>query len=826
MQGKSFLICLLLIAATLLVFWQVQNHDFVNIDDNQYILDNPYVKNGLTRASLIWAFTTNRAANWHPLTWLSHMLDYQLYGMNPGGHHVTSLLLHVANSVLLFLLFSRMTGALWRSAFVAALFALHPLHVESVAWISERKDVLSTFFWILTMWMYLLYVERQRLSRYILVLFSFALGLMAKPMLVTLPCVLLLLDYWPLQRFRLSQPHDDTPATIQTSKERGVPTLRLFLEKIPFFALAAASSMVTFFVQRSSGAVTALDVFPVKIRIANALVSYVKYMGMMIWPRGLVVFYLHPGKSLPGWHAVGAGLLLVCLSVALIRAARRHQYLPVGWFWYLGTLVPVIGLVQVGMQAMADRYTYVPLIGLFIIVAWGVYDLVKGRRYQQVTLALAAGLVLLGVMTSAWLQVRHWKNSATLFKHALTINAKNYLAHNNLGAALIQQGEIEEGISHYIKALEIHPNYWLAHSNLGGYLVGQGEVEKAMYHCSEALRLNPNSPETHTNLGLALALQGRFEEATTHYFEALRLRPEYAPAHRNLGLALERLGRPQEALSHYAEAMRFKPDFVEAYLNLATVFTEQGNVAAASEQYQKALEIKPDDAGIHSNFATFLAEQGKTDQAIAHYSRALEIRPDFAEVYGNLGNIFKQQGKIDKAIAHYNKALEIKPNQAEAHNNLGVLLAKRGRLKEAINHYSEALRLNPDSAETHNNLGVALVELGDIQAAISHYGEAIKLQPDYAEAHNNLGNALSEQGKFNEAIAAFSRALEIRPHYPEAQNNLGVALARQGRLNEAIYHFKQALQLKPDYVQARANLELALQMMSKTDKAANREEIP
>ena len=308
MHGKSLIICLLLIAASLSVFWQVHNHDFVNIDDPQYVSDNPHVKNGLTRTSFIWAFTTTHASNWHPLTWLSHMLDCQLYGLNPRGHHLTSVLLHVANAVLLFLVLNRMTGALWRSAFVAALFALHPLHVESVAWVSERKDVLSTFFWILTMWMYVRYVERQRLSRYILVLFSFALGLLAKPMLVTLPCVLLLLDYWPLERFPFTQPNDDTLASTQASKEQVTPSLRLFLEKIPFFALAATSSIVTIFVQRGGGAVAALDVFPAKIRIANALVSYVSYMRTMTWPRRLVVFYLPDSGNGPALWRVLEGL--------------------------------------------------------------------------------------------------------------------------------------------------------------------------------------------------------------------------------------------------------------------------------------------------------------------------------------------------------------------------------------------------------------------------------------------------------------------------------------------------------------------------------------
>jgi tetratricopeptide (TPR) repeat protein len=826
MQGKSLLICLLLIATILSVFWQVQDHDFVNIDDPHYISDNPHVRSGLTRAGFIWAFTTTHAANWHPLTWLSHMLDCQLYGLNPSGHHLTSVLLHTANAVLLFLLLNRMTGGLWRSAFVAALFALHPLHVESVAWVSERKDVLSTLFWILTMWMYVRYVERPTLTRYMLALFTFALGLMAKPMLVTLPCVLLLLDYWPLERFRLSQSGGDTPATMRALKGQGSTVLRLFGEKIPFFALTAVSSVVTFFVQKSAGALGALEIYPVKIRIANALVSYVSYISRTIWPHGLVIFYPHPGNSLPMWHAVGAGLLLACISLAVIRTARRHPYLAVGWLWYLGTLVPVIGLVQVGLQATADRYTYVPLIGLFIIIAWGVFDLVKDWRHQRVGIAVSAGILLFGLTTCTWLQVRHWRNSVTLFQHALQATSENYLAHNNLGAALLGQGKIEEGISHYYKALEIKPDYWLAHSNLAGFLVGQGRLEEAISHGSEALRDNPDSPEAHNNLGLALQRQGRLEEAISHYFEALRLKPEYAYAHRNLGLALERQGVVEKATHHYSEAVRLKPEYIDAHLNLASALAEQGKFKEAFDHYQEAMKLKPQDAGIHNNFATFFAQQGKVDQAIAHFSRALEIRPDFAEVYNNLGNVFEQQGKVAEAFANYSKALEIKPNYAEAHNNLGVLLANQGKFREATTHYLEALRLKPNSAETHNNLAVALVELGEIEAAISHYSMAIDLQPDYAEAHNNLGNVLSEQGKIKEAIASFSKALEMRPYYPEANNNLGVALARQGRLNEAIGQFKKALQLKPDYVQARANLDIALEMVGRTNEASTTGKVP
>ena len=391
---RDVLVCLFLIITTFAVYWQVHNHDFINLDDDLYITENDQVQKGLSRESVVWAFTTTHAANWHPLTWLSHMVDFQLYGLNPKGHHLTNVFFHLLNTLLLFFVLQRMTGALWRSGFVAALFALHPLHVESVAWVAERKDVLSTLFWLLTIWAYTWYVERPRRTRYLLTLLTFTLGLMAKPMLVTLPFVLLLLDYWPLGRFQVGQLDTALSAPGQASlSTRSVwsQTLRLIWEKAPFFALAAASSIVTFLVQKGGGAVRPWERFPITIRIANGLVSYVKYMGKMIWPSDLAVFYPHPGASLPIWQAVAAGLLLLSISIAAIRLAKNHPYLAVGWLWYLGTLVPIIGFVQVGGQALADRYTYVSLIGLFIIIAWGVSDIVAKWRYQRVVFIIAAG---------------------------------------------------------------------------------------------------------------------------------------------------------------------------------------------------------------------------------------------------------------------------------------------------------------------------------------------------------------------------------------------------------------------------------------------------
>jgi tetratricopeptide (TPR) repeat protein len=611
---RELLVSLFLGLVTLVIYLQVGNHEFVNLDDDKYIVENSHVQQGLTSESVIWAFTTTHMANWHPLTWLSHMLDFQLYGLNPKGHHLTNVFFHLANTVLLFLVLKWMTGGLWRSAFVAALFALHPLHVESVAWVAERKDVLSTLFWILTLWAYLHYVKGPGIRRYLLTLVPFALGLLAKPMLVTLPFVLLLLDYWPLERIQLGQvgisrTAPGPPALIaQTPRKQA---FRLLVEKTPFFALAAISGIVTFVVQRTGGAVGALEVYPVRIRVANVVVSYVRYMGKMIWPQNLAVFYPHPGQSLPMWQAAAAGLLLLLISTVVIRAGRRYPYLPVGWFWYLGTLVPVIGLVQVGAQAMADRYTYVPLIGLFIMVAWGVSDLLGSWRHGKPALALAATSVLFALMMSTFLQVKHWENSLTLFEHALRVTTNNSQIHNNLGNVLTQKGMLQEAIPHYTKALEINPNY----------------------------------ADAHTNLGIALANQGRLEEATKHYYAALRLKPKSPELHNNLGVALYSQGDVLGAIDHYMTAVQLDPDYAEAHNNLGNALAQQGRLAEATAQYAKALTIRADYPEAHNNLGVALARQGKLNEAIVHFSEAVSLKPNYAQARANLQLALQEAGK-------------------------------------------------------------------------------------------------------------------------------------------------------------------------------------
>ncbi len=645
---RTLIISLFLISATLAVFWQVHDHEFTNYDDHIYVTENIHVVKGLTAHGVIWAFTTTHAANWHPLTWLSHMLDCQLYGLKPGGHHLTSVILHLANVLLLFFLLRKMTGALWRSGFAAALFALHPLHVESVAWVAERKDVLSAFFWMLTLWGYTLYVQQPRLRTYLLTILTCALGLMAKPMLVTLPFVMILLDYWPFGRLQIGRWAGETsaplPPTLRNG-EAGSFSLHLFWEKIPFLALAAASSIVTYLAQQTGGAFQFGARLTLKTRLANALVSYVHYLGKMFWPQNLAAFYPHPGDTLPIWLVVSACLLLLCLTSLTILTARKYPYLVVGWLWYFGTLVPVIGLVQVGDQALADRYTYVPLIGLFVSIAWGANDLLAKYHYRTRILAIASSAVISSLLVCTWSQVSVWKNAITLFNHSVRVTASNWLAHNNLGVALVNNGKLDEATSHFLEAVRIKPSYAEAYNNLGNVFAEQGKLDEAVAHFSQVLRALPDSSEAHNNLAVVLVRQGRYEEATHHYSEAARLKPDSAEVHNNLGVALANLGRVEEATSHYVKAVQLKPSYAEAYNNLGNALADQAKLPEAILYYSKALEIDPRYAKAHNNMGVARARQGRLDEAIAHFEEALRLKPDFGQARMNLNTALREAGR-------------------------------------------------------------------------------------------------------------------------------------------------------------------------------------
>ena len=612
--NKKILISLCLALMVLLSFQEVRNNDFINFDDLSYVTDNTHVQGGLGYEGFMWAMTTSHASNWHPLTWLSLMADYELYWLNPAGYHWTSLLFHMANTVLLFLVLNRMTGALWRPVFVAALFAVHPLHVESVAWIAERKDVLSTFFWMLTMGAYVRYVHHPGLPRYLAVLLAFILGLLAKPMLVSLPFVLLLLDYWPLRRFRFGQ-------------LSGLS--RLIVEKVPLFIFSGVSALVTFLVQKNSEAVASLEFLSVGMRLTNAFVSYAAYVVKAFWPTGLAIFYPHPG-AWPVWQVVWSVLLVVGVTVCAAACIRRYPYCIVGWLWYLGTLIPVIGLVQVGSQAMADRYTYIPLIGLFIVVVWGVADLLRGWRYGRTAGVVAAIAVLSALMVVTWFQVQRWRDSITIFTHALKVTEGNYLAHNNLGMALKKIDRPGQAKGHFRAAINIKPNYAPAYNNLGYLLTREGRTEEGMQFYLKALQIRADNVDVLFNLGETLASQGRIEEAIVSYREALRLKPESSVVHNNLAVALTKKGRLNEAASEYREALRLKPDHAGAHNNLAMVLADQGHLREAITHFREALKLQPDYANAHYNLGLALRRENIFEEATFHFKEAVRINPAYS----------------------------------------------------------------------------------------------------------------------------------------------------------------------------------------------------
>jgi tetratricopeptide (TPR) repeat protein len=666
-----------LLLATFAGYLQVVHFQFVNYDDPFYVSHNPHVREGLTLAGIKWALTSGEGANWFPLTRLSHLMDSQLFGMDSGGHHFTSLLIHALSTLLLFAFLYRATRARWPSAFVAFVFALHPVHVESVAWVSERKDVLCAFFWMLSLWAYVRYTERPERNRYLLVLLCFCLGLMSKPMIVTLPFLFMLLDIWPLRR---------------------KPPL---LEKLPFFAISAVAAVTTYFVQQASGAVQTLQSIPLGLRLQNALVSSVVYIVKLFWPSGLAVFYPYP-TDIPLWQPALALLILAGISTLVLRLRQAQPYLAVGWFWYLITIAPVIGIVQVGAQARADRYLYVPMIGLTIILAWGFSK-------PKPLLKAAAAVACLACLILTWRQVQYWRDSESLFQHAVDVTQNNDLAQHNLGTALLEvPGRLPDAISHLQAALAINANSASTHTDLGNALSKMPDrVNDSITEYRAAIRIDPNLPIPHSNLGISLSkLPGAISEAVTECQTAVHLDPNFVQAHNCLGVALSRTGRFKEAATEFETALRLEPDNAEARDNLAA-----------------------------TNRATLTNDPTRLPDAISQDEAALRQNPNSADTEYNLGlALAKTPGRMADAITHFEAALRIDPTNAEAHNNLGFALAQLpGRAPEAIAHFESALRINPNYSDAHYNLGVALSNIpGRMPEAIRHFEAAERLKPDPA----------------------------------------------------------------------------------------------
>ena len=661
---KKKLICLILGSLILAVYWQVQYHDFINYDDNRYITENKYIKSGFSKESIIWAFTTSHASNWHPVTWLSHILDIQLYGLNPKGHHLTSLALHIANSLLLFLVFARMTGAIWKSCFIASLFAFHPINIESVAWAAERKSVLSTFFWFLTMWTYVHYIQKKTLAKYSILGLFFALGLMSKPMLVTLPFVFLLLDHWPLNRLEIVRSKIILSNGIEDEVETKNSFLYLLFEKAPLLILASGSCIITFLVQKWGGALVPLETISSTTRINNALVSYIDYLGKMVWPKSLSIFYPYPIDELYFWKGLASGLILICITLVAIRLIKKVPYLAVGWFWYLGTLIPVIGLVQVGQQSMADRYAYIPLIGIFIIIAWGLSDLLENYSFKKKILPILTGIFFSLLITLTWTQLQYWKNSIKLFKHTIEVTEKKYPSfagmYNNLGVALINKTMYEEAIIPIKESIKMQPSYSEAHNNLGNALFGLKRFSEANNHYKKAIRLNPNYFEAHINLANSLSKSSIFDKkALIHYKKAIQLKPEHPEAHFNLGVTLNKQNNSDQAIFHLEESIKLNPNFAEAHLALGNIHLVKNNFKKALYHFESTIKFDPDNFNAHNGLGSIVGQRGDLEKAIVHFENAIKIKPDFFQAHNNLGVALSTMGQIKKSDYHFKIAKDL-----------------------------------------------------------------------------------------------------------------------------------------------------------------------
>ncbi len=770
-QKFVWIICAVLALTTLAIFWPITHHEFVNFDDTDFVTQNPHVQAGITWEGIKWAFSphTEVARNWHPLTMLTHMLDCQLFGLNAGMHHLVTLLYHIANTLLLFLVLRKMTGALWRSAIVAMLFAIHPLHVESVAWMAERKDVLSTLFWLLVMWAYTNYSRTFAIRNYVLALVFLALGLLSKPMLVTMPFVLLLMDYWPLKRFSLTNsqkqntiPNKKNPPPIDQSSDRpelfwraspnvGIRILQLFAEKIPFFMLVSPMIWMTFYIQKTGGAMLSTNDLTLSTRIGNALVSYCKYIIKMFWPDNLAGLYLRHGDWPIGLVALAA-LFLIAMCVIAVVLAKRKPYFTFGWFYYLGTLVPVIGVVQVGMQAMADRFTYVPMTGLFIALVWGLWDFAQrtGTRREALVIVAVASFIACAAVTRHVLPF--WTNSETLFNRMIAVDPNNFMAHYNLANQYNRKGNKEAAIEQFQLALKAEPNYAEAHNNLAGVYQDQRRFDEAIAEYAQAAHIYSNTTYV-VNLANAYVNAGRYAEALPIYEEAQHLDPKSTDARANAALAqvawgnqLATSNRVADAEQHFRAALQANPNNADALADLGLCLTREGDLQEGGQRLLDAEKMrgKPTTsdpvAFAQLAWANYLSAKNSLKEAITHYEAAAKLEPSNPDIYNGLGVCYGMLGDMPDAAKQFEQVLRLNPNDSAAHGNLGNALAAQNKIDEAIPHYLAALKNNSNDFQAHFNLALSLSRIGRKAEAIDHYKQAIQINPNYVEAKKALAD--------------------------------------------------------------------------------------
>ena len=753
----ELLISLLLVLSTLVVYWRVQRNEFVNYDDPTYLTLNPWIQNGLTWAAVKWSFTTLYFNFWHPLTWLSILLDVQLFGLDPGMHHISAVFYHITSALLLFHTLRSITGSLGKSAMVAGLFALHPLHVESVAWASERKDVLSALFWMVTLLVYSFYVKRPTWKRYLLVGFVFVLGMMAKPMLVTLPFVLLLLDYWPLGRMRCRWISWRSPKIPDASARR------LILEKVPFLILSAFFSVLAYIAERDE-AVVPFDKLPLLTRVLNGFLSYVDYIQKTVVPVNLSVHYTYylPVPLVP---ALSCAFLLLLVSAGAVVFVRRRPYWFVGWFWYLGVLVPVIGLVQLGGFSKADRFTYIPTIGLYLALVWGAGDLFRNCR--RGVLIGAGILILLVYSVLTYIQIGYWRDNITLYEHALKATREGPLAQNNLGVALMDKGRLAEAEAHYLEALRLRPQYSEAHNNLANVMKRRREFPGAILHFRAAISLDPEFFEARFNLANLLSDQGDFPNAERQYLEAMKLRPRLPVVCFNYGNLLLKSNRLAEAASRFWQALTLDPNYTEASHNYNQVQLVRDKLPEAADHYLAALKRQPGLAVWHLNYAGLLQAEGKLEEAVGQMREYFRMDPGNPYAEFNLGKALFLAGKLEEAAGHFENVLKAAPQSVDPRFQLARILVLQKKDSQAADRFREVLQLKPDHIQALAGLAWILATSPD--SRVRNGGEAVQLAEHAssltggkdAESLDRLAAAYAEVGRFSDAIQAGEKALAL-----------------------------------------------------------------
>ena len=774
---------LLVAAVTFAAFLPALQNGFVNWDDERNFLNN-YMYRGLGWEQLKWMFANTKMGPYAPLPTVTFGFDYLVWGMNPSGYHFTSVALHSACAAVFYTLCLKLLAPLaaddvrknrinlrLAAAFAALFFSVHPLRVESAVWLSARHDILACLFYLLAL---LWYISPRSASDgettlwhgHLLPLAAFLLALISKGMAISLPVVLVIIDIYPLKRLSM------TPKQWFSHESRHV-----WIEKIPYFLMSLVFGLIGYAAQGKAGALVSVQAFGFGSRIATALYATGFYVWKTVIPVNLVPFYKLPaGFGLTSGPALLGGTFVLAATIAVLVLRRRWPAWLAIWAYYLVALSPVVGFVKINTQAAADRYAYLSCLGFALLAGAGLFFCRKiEKKFIVNTCSIFACLIIIGLSYLTWRQTGVWRNSETLWTHALSVNPELDLAYNNLGTILAEQGKNAEAEAHYREALRINPGSAEAYNNIGLLVAAQGKPDGAARHYQEALRINPDFAFAHVNLAIVLTAQEKHDEAVRHYREALRINPDIALAHSSLGVILAAQGKLDEAVVHYREALRANPDFALAHNNLGVILAAQGKSDEAAVHYREALRLGLNSGEAYNNLGLIAAAQGKLDEAAAHYRGALRINPNFAFAHNNLGIVFAAQGKPDEAAVHYLEALRLKPDYADAHFNLGFLFAAQGKIDKAIFHCREAVRLDP-AANKHSYLGELLVAQGKFEEAAGHYREALRINPDYAEGHNNFGVLLAKQGKLAEAIKHFREALRVNPNYTGARNNLAVML--------------------------------------------------